>query len=49
MSAKKTLKEGLSPKKERSPKEEKFSSSKAQDKAIKAFKKMSGERGEMPI
>ena len=49
MSAKKTLKEGLNPKKERKAKEEKFSSAKAQDNAVKAFKKMSGERGEMPI
>tara|TARA_B100000745_G_scaffold207042_1_gene136917 strand:- start:2424 stop:2573 length:150 start_codon:yes stop_codon:yes gene_type:complete len=49
MSLKKTLKEGLNPKKQSNLKEEKFSSSKAQDKAMKAFKKMSRERGEMPI
>mgnify|MGYP003677835277 CR=1 FL=1 len=49
MSAKKTLKEGLNPKKESKSKEEKFSSSKAQDNAMKAFKKMSGDRGEQPI
>ena len=49
MSAKKTLKQGLKPEKGSKDKSEKFNPKTAQDNALKAFKKMSGDRGEQPI
>tara|TARA_B100000470_G_C19684938_1_gene343801 strand:- start:350 stop:499 length:150 start_codon:yes stop_codon:yes gene_type:complete len=49
MSVKKALKEGLKPQKE--PKASKFdySEKSSRDKAIKSFRKMSGNRGDMPL
>jgi hypothetical protein len=49
MSVKKTLKQGLKPEKGNKDKVEKFNPKTAQDNALKAFKKMSGDRGEQPI
>jgi len=49
MSFKKTLKEGLKPQKELKPSKSDYSEKGSRDKAIKTFKKMSSNRGDMPL
>ena len=49
MSFKKTLKEGLKPQKDPKSLKSDYSEKGSRDKAIKVFKKMSGNRGEMPL
>jgi hypothetical protein len=49
MSAKKALKEGLKPQKQPKASKSDYTEKASRDKAIKAFKKMSGNRGEMPL
>lgn len=49
MSFKKALKEGLKPQKEPKPSKSDYTEQGSRAKAIKTFKKMSGNRGEMPL
>jgi|TARA_B110000438_G_C15740198_1_gene618118 hypothetical protein len=49
MSVKKALKEGLKPQKEPKDSKSDYSEKGSRDKAIKSFRKMSGNRGDMPL
>ena len=49
MSVKKALKQGLKPQKDVKPTKTDYTVKASTEKAMKAFKKMSEERGEMPI
>jgi hypothetical protein len=49
MSVKQALKDGLKPQKEPKASKSVYSEKDSKDKAVKAFKKMSGNRGDMPL
>ena len=49
MSVKKALKQGLKPQKAVKPTKTDYTVKASTDKAMKAFKKMSGERGDLPL
>ena len=49
MSVKQALKDGLKPQKEPKASKSVYSEKDSKDKAIKTFKKMSGNRGDMPL
>jgi len=49
MSLKKSLKEGLKTQKDSKPSKSDYTEKGSREKAIKSFRKMSGNRGDMPL